>query len=180
MTKTERKAIDTVFIILGTMVTLVLLGASILGWWGYNFATNMVHTELAAQKIYFPPKGSPALDPKTYPDLQQYAGQLVDTGPEAKAYANGFIKRHLDQAAGGKTYAEISTMAREDPTNTKLQQQKTTLFQGETLRGMLLGNGYAFWTFGMMAKYASLTALTGAIIMAVLVLLGWRHLRILK
>jgi len=180
MAKAERKAIDTVFILLGAMVTLALLGASVLGWWGYNFATNMVRTELGAQKIYFPPKGSPAFDPNTYPDLQQYAGELVDTGPEAKAYANGYIKRHLSEAADGKTYAEISTLAREDPTNAKLQQQKATLFQGETLRGMLLGNGYAFWTFGMMAKYASLAALAGAIVMAVLVVLGWRHIRSLK
>lgn len=179
-TSTERKAIDKVFILLGVMATLALLGASALGWWGYTFATNMVRTELAAQKIYFPPKGSPALDPEEFPDLQQYAGQLVDTGPEARAYANGFIKRHLATIADGKTYSEISTLARENPTDAKLQGQKATLFQGETLRGLLLGNGYAYWTFGMMAKYASLAALAGAAVMAVLVVMGWGHLRRLQ
>ena len=180
MASAERKAIDKVFILLGLMATVVLLGASVLAWYGYHFATTEVRTELGAQKVYFPPKGSPALDPAEFPDLQQYAGQLVDNGPKAKAYANGFIGRHLEKIAGGKTYAEISTLALQDPTNAKLQQQKATLFQGETLRGLLLGDGYAYWTFGMMAMYASVAALAGAVVMAILVLLGLGHLKRLK
>jgi hypothetical protein len=180
MAKTERKAIDKVFILLGVMATMVLLGASALGWVGYRFATTQVHTELAAQKVYFPPKGSPGLDPKEFPDLQKYAGQLVDDGPKAKAYANGFIGRHLDKVAEGKTYSEVSALAMKDPTNLELQKQKAILFQGETLRGLLLGDGYAYWTFGIMALYASVAALAGAAVMAILVLLGLRHLKRLK
>lgn len=180
MAKTERKAIDKVFILLGVMAMIVLLGASGLGWYGYKFATNQVRTELSAQKIYFPEKGSPALDPAIYPDLQKYAGQLVDDGPKAKAYANGYIGRHLEKVAGGKTYSEVSALAMKDPANQDLQKQKTTLFQGETLRGLLLGDGYAYWTFGMIAMYASIAALAGAVVMAILVLLGLGHLKRLK
>lgn len=55
----ERRAIDKVFIALGVMAAVVLLGASALGFWGYNFATSEVHTELPAQKIYFPAKDHP-------------------------------------------------------------------------------------------------------------------------
>jgi hypothetical protein len=178
--KAERKAIDKVFVLMGTMATIALLGASVAGWVSYRFATNNVRSELAAQKVYFPPKGSPALDPKEFPDLQKYGGQLVDNGPKAKAYADGFIGRHLEKVAGGKTYAEVSTLAMKNPTDPVLQQQKATLFQGETLRGLLLGSGYAYWTFGMIAYYASLAALAGAVVMAMLVLLGLRHLRSLK
>lgn len=180
MASAERKAIDKVFILLGVMATLALLVASGLAWYGYHFATNQVRTELVAQKIYFPEKGSPALDPAVYPDLQQYAGQMVDDGPKAKAYANGYIGRHLEKAAGGKTYSEVSALAMKDPSNQELQKQKTTLFQGETLRGILLGTGYAYWTFGMIALYASIASLVGAIIMSVLVVLGFRHLKRLK
>jgi hypothetical protein len=180
MAKTERRAIDKVFILWGIMATAALLGVSALGFWGYRFATTQVHNELSAQKIFFPPKGSPALDPEEYPDLQKYAGQAVDDGPKAKAYANGFIGRHLEKAAGGKTYAEVSSLALKDPSNSDLQKQKQTLFQGETLRGLLLGDGYAYWTFGMMALYASIAALAGAIVMAVLVWLGLWHLKRLK
>lgn len=173
----ERKAIDKVFIMLGTAATVVLLVASAMAFWGYRFATDQVRDQLSEQKIYFPAKGSPALDPKEFPDLQQYAGKQVNDGPTAKAYADGYIKRHLEKIGGGKTYAEISAEAMKDPTNTKLQQQKATLFQGETLRGILLGTGYAYWTFGMMAFYASVAAFAGAIVMLALVLLGLRHLR---
>lgn len=180
MASVERKAIDKVFILLGISATAMLLVAGSLAWYGYKFATSSVRTELAAQKVYFPPAGSAGLDPAEFPDLQQYAGQLVDDGPKAKAYANGFIGRHLEKVAGGKTYSEVSAEAMKDPTNTKLQQQKQTLFQGETLRGLLLGDGYAYWTFGILAMYASVASFAGAAIMGILVLLGMRHLSKLK
>lgn len=173
--KSDRKIIDQVFILLGTVTTVVLLIIGGLAFYAYSFANNMVHTELAAQKIYFPPKGSPALSPEEYPTLQKYAGQLVDNGEKAKAYANDFIGHHLKHVADGKTYSEVSALAKADPTNEALKQQKQTLFQGETLRGLLLGNGYAFWVFGQIALYASLTAFVGAGIMVLLVLLGLRH-----
>jgi hypothetical protein len=180
MIQQERRTIDKVFILLGVAVAIVLLVFGGLAWYGYTFATDTVSNELSSQKIYFPPKGSPALDPKEFPDLQKYAGQQVNDGPTAKAYANDFIGRHLEKVSGGKTYAEVSAMAMKDPTNQALQQQKQTLFQGETLRGLLLGDGYAFWTFGQIAYYAALAAFAGALIMFILVLLGWRHVSRLK
>jgi len=180
MAKSDRKTIDKIFILLGAAVTAVLLVAGGLAWYGYKFATNSVRTELSAQKVYFPAKGSPALDPAEFPDLQKYAGQLVDDGPKAKAYANGYIGRHLEKVANGKTYSEVSADAMKDPTNQKLQQQKQTLFQGETLRGLLLGDGYAYWTFGQVAQYAAIASFVGAGTMAVLVLLGVRHLKKLR
>lgn len=180
MAKQERRVIDKVFILLGTAITIVLVTFGGLAWYGYTFATNMVTSELSSQKIYFPTKGSPALDPREFPDLQQYAGQQVTDGPTAKAYADGFIGRHLEKIADGKTYAEVSSAALKDPTNQALQQQKQALFQGETLRGLLLGDGYAFWTFGQIAYYAALASLTGAVAMFLLVLLGLRHLVRLK
>ena len=180
MARSDRKVIDKVFILLGVALTAVLLVVGSLAWYAYRFADKSVHDELAAQKIYFPPKGSPALDPAEFPDLQKYAGQRVDNGPKAKAYANGFINRHLQKVADGKTYSEVSAEAMKDPTNTTLQQQKTTLFQGETLRGLLLGDGYAYWTFGQIAMYAALASLVGAAVMAVLVWFGLKHLSKLR
>lgn len=177
MAKSDRKTIDKIFILLGAAITVVLVVLGTMAWWGYDFATSMVKKELTAQKIYFPEKGSPALDPAKYPGLQQYAGQLVDNGPKAKAYANEYIGEHLKSIAGGKTYAEVSAEALKDPTNAKLQAQKTSLFQGETLRGILIGTGYAYWTFGVLAQYAAIAAFAGAIVMAVLVLLGLGHLK---
>ena len=177
MAKANRQTIDVILTLLGAVVMIVLLIAGLLGCYAYRFATSQVHDQLAAQQVYFPEKGSPALNPEEFPGLQQYAGQLVDNGPKAKAYADEFIAVHLSKISGGKTYAEISTEAMKDPTNVKLQQQKQTLFQGETLRGLLLGNGYGYWTFGVIAGYAAIAAFAGAAVVAVLVGLGWRQIK---
>src|SRR5882757_9305407 len=91
--------------IIGAILFLVLSVGGGLLLWGSNFAHNMVHTQLTEQKISFPPKGSPALDPKEFPGLQRYAGQAVDNGAKAKAYADQFIKAHLAGVANGKTYS---------------------------------------------------------------------------
>src|SRR5690242_12040127 len=125
-------------VIIGTVLFFVLSIGGVLLLWGANFADDMVHSQLSEQKISFPPKGSPALDPAEFPGLQKYAGQPVDSGPKAKAYADQFIKVHLSQVAGGKTYSEVSTEARADPNDAQLQEQVQTLFRGETLRGLLL------------------------------------------
>lgn len=176
MAKAQRKVIDKVFILLGVCATAVLLVVGGLAWWGYSFAHNQVHDELVSQKIYFPPKGSEALSPSEFPDLQKYAGQQVDNGEKAKAYANGFIGRHVEKIANGQTYAQVSSAALKDPSNAALQQEKATLFQGETLRGLLL-NAYAFSTLGMISYYVALTAFAGAAVFAILVLLGLGHLK---
>lgn len=176
MAKTERKIIDKVFIMLGVCATAVLLVVGGLAWWGYSFAHNQVHDELASQKIFFPAKGSATLSPTEFPDLQKYAGQQVDNGQKAKAYANDFIGVHINKIAGGQTYAQVSSAAQANPTNATLQQEKATLFQGETLRGLLL-NAYAFSTLGMISYYVALTAFVGAILFAILVLFGLAHLK---
>jgi hypothetical protein len=146
------------------VLTLILgVGAGFL-FYGSHFGLDMVHTQLAAQNISFPKAGTKALDPKTFPDLQQYAGQRVDTGPKAKAYADGFIARHLTEVAGGKTYSQASAASIADPTNVKLTGQVATLFKGETLRGLLL---YAWgWSVvSTIALYAAIAALVGFILM---------------
>lgn len=180
---TERKAIDKVFILLGSAMAIVLLAIGGLAWYGHTFATGMVKDQLSAQKIYFPERDSAAfkaLSTADQSEVGRFAGQQLTTGEQAKVYANNYIGAHLEKIGGGKTYAEISEEAMADPTNAKLQQQKATLFQGETLRGMLLGTGYAFWTFGMIAQYAAIAAIAGAVLMTVLVILGLQHLSKLK
>ena len=137
-------------------------------YWGSSFVNGMVHDQLAAQKIYFPTKGSAALDPKEFPDLQQYAGQQVDNGDKAKAYADGFIGRHLQTVAGGQTYSQ----------DTKLAAQVQTLFRGETLRGLLL-YAYGWSQVGLYALYAAIGLTVAAVIvfgaMVFELVLAWRR-----
>lgn len=106
---------------LGAAMIAVLVVVGGLSQYAYTFATNQVRTELSAQKVYFPEKSSVGFDAAEFPDIQKYAGQPVNNRPKARAYANGFIGRHLEKIACEKTYSEVSAMAMKDPTNTKLQ-----------------------------------------------------------
>jgi len=172
-----RRTFDKLMSLGGVVVTVALLVAGGLAFWGYNFANGRVHDQLAAQRIYFPPKGSEALaDPRIGRYLDQYAGQQLVTGAQAQAYADHFIAVHLTEVAGGKTYAEVSTLARANPEDATLQAQVQTLFRGETLRGLLL-DAYAFWKFGQLALIGSIAAVAMACIMGCLTILGFWHLR---
>jgi hypothetical protein len=173
--KEQRRVIDKVFILLGAVTMAVLLAAGGIAWKGYSFATDQVKTELGSQKITFPPKGSPAIAALPAADqaqMNKYAGQLLENGDQAKVYANNFIAVHLSEVAGGKTYSEVSTAALANPSDAKLQAQKAVLFQGETLRGLLLSAGYSYWTMGMLARDAAIAFFVGAGVMALLVLVG--------
>lgn len=149
------------------MATAILLLALIAAgtWWAYSYSTQMVRDELTAQKIFFPAKGSPALPASEYPGLQQYAGQQVDDGVKAKAYANEYIGNHLKKIADGKTYAEVSSEAMKNPKDEKLAGQKQQLFMGETLRGLLL-NAYAFWTIGKLLQLVSIFSIVLGVLLS--------------
>lgn len=172
----RRRTFDTLMSTGGIVVTLVLAVAGALLWVGYSFANGQVTDQLAAQKIKFPPKGAATASPEIGPYIDKYAGQDLVTGQQAEAYANHYIGVHLKDIADGKTYAEMSTLARANPTNTEMAQQVQTLFRGETLRGLLL-TAYAFWKLGQIARYAAFGAFAGALLMAFLSLLGFWHLR---
>lgn len=172
----RRRTLDALLTAGGLVLAVVLLVSGGLLVWGHNFINGQVHDQLAAQKIFFPDKGSPGLDPKEFPDLQQYAGQQVVNGDQAKAFANGYIARHLEKAGGGKTYSQLSTESRANPDDAKLAAAVNTAFKGETLRGMLL-NAYAFWQMAQVAMYAAIGAFIAAAIMLILTGLGYLHLR---
>jgi hypothetical protein len=156
ISKSVKTIKNDIYANLAMVAAVALLTVGGLAYWAHSFVGNMVQRELAAQKVFFPEKGSASFDASSYPELQKYAGQIVDTPKKAEAYANGYIGRHLQKVAGGKVYSEVSTESMKNPTDLKLQQQKQTLFQGETLRGILLTSGYGFGTIGEIAGVAAL------------------------
>jgi hypothetical protein len=135
---------------------------------GGNYDRQVVHDQLAPQKIFFPAKGSPAL----LPGVSQYAGQQVLNGAQAKAYANEFIGVHLSKIAGGKTYSEVSAASMADPKNATLIGQKASLFQGETLRGLLL-NAWGWSLVGTIATLAGWLLIAFGALLLALPLLNW-------
>jgi hypothetical protein len=172
-----RKTLDRLLAAGGLVVAAVLLVASALLYWAHSFVDHEVHTQLAAQKIFFPAKGSPGLaDPQIKPYLEKYAGKQLVNGTQAHAYADHFIAVHVAKIGGGKTYAQLSSEAQANPNDTELAGKVQTVFRGETLRGLLL-DAYAFGKMGEIAFWAAGVALLGAIVMTVLSVLGFAHAR---
>ena len=177
----RRKTFDTLLSAGGLVVTIVLIVAGALLMWGHNFANSNVRTQLAQQQITVPAKGSAALaSPKIGPYLNQFAGQEVLSGPAAKAYADHFIAVHLAEMPYGGVYSKVSAAAQAAPAGsaqaTQLKALQTTVFQGTTLRGLLL-EAYAFWEMGQIALVAAIVSFVAAGIMLVLTALGFWHLR---
>jgi hypothetical protein len=164
------------FDILAAVTGLFLAVAGGLALWGHNFIGNEVHTQLAAQQIFFPPNNSPAIKAPEFAAMHQYAGQQLTTGAQAEVYADHFIANHLKIIGGGKTYAQLSAEAIAQPTNATLAGQVATVFKGETLRGLLL-NAYAFGTMGTIAGIAAIAAFIAALVMLILGGLGLIHAR---
>jgi hypothetical protein len=189
----KRRTIDRVVSLIGLGLSVFLFVTAALLNWGFNFANKSVTEQLSAQKISFPAADSDGL--KNLPDedranIEQYAGLQLTTGKQAKAYADHYIGVHVKGIAGGKTYSEVSgealavsAQSRANPGDTELAAkaatlmgQRQTLFMGETLKG-LLGFTYAFWQIGQIAMYAMWAALVGGLLMLVLSILGFLHLR---
>jgi hypothetical protein len=171
----RRKVFDILASLGGLLIVVMLLVAGGLALWGYSFSTSSVHTQLAQQQIVFPAKGSAALaSPKIGPYLNQYAGQPLTTGSQAKAYADHFIAVHLSEMPNGGVYAKVSAAAQADPTNAALKAQVQTVFQGTTLRGLLL-EAYAFSVFATIALWAAIASFILALVMALLVGFGFWH-----
>lgn len=128
-------------------------------FWGNSFIHNQITTELTAQQIFFPAANSQAItalpNASDQAAMNQYGGQQLTTGEQAKVYANSFINVHLSEVAGGLTYSQMSAKAMANPTDQKIAGQVATLFKGETLRGLLL-NAYGWWTIGTYALYAAI------------------------
>ena len=173
----KRKTFDALLVTGGLVLAAVLLLAGCLLTWAHGFVNNEIHSQLAAEKVFFPPAGSAAInEPGVAPHLNKYAGQQLVNGDQAKAYADHFIAVHLQSIGGGQTYAQLSTKAQADPNNTVLAGQVATVFRGETLRGLLL-NAYAYGKMAQIAGYAAIVSFLGAALLLILAALGFLHLR---
>ncbi len=158
----RRNTFDKFLGFAGVILGVILLAIGGLMLWGSTYIHNQVTSELAAQKVYFPPasafahpKAGTEITPSMIPSVSQYAGQQLLTGQQAEAYANNFIAVHLSEIGAGKTYAQLSAESMAHPTNTALAGQVQTVFRGDTLRSMLL-NGFSWWKVSQIAYIVSL------------------------
>jgi uncharacterized membrane protein len=154
---------------IASMAAAGIIAVGVIAVVGGNYAKNVVHDQLVPQKIVFPAANSPEL----LPGIKQYAGQQLVNGSQAKAYANNFINVHLSKVAGGQTYAQVSAAAIAAPANAKLAEEKATLFQGETLRSILL-SAWGWSLVGTIASLAGFIMIALGAILFLLPLANWR------
>src|SRR5580658_2794949 len=183
----RRKVFDVLASAGGALIVLVLVVAGSLMLVGANFANNNVHNQLAEQQITFPPAAAFAhpvagteITPSMVGTVSKYAGEPLTTGAQAQVYADDFIAVHLKEIGGGKTYAQLSAAALALPKGsaayTAAEAKVQTVFQGTTLRGLLL-EAYGFSLIAEIAFWCAIAAFALAGIMAALVALGFAHAR---
>lgn len=199
----KRRTLDIVFSAGGVLVAalLVVLGFAIYSQ--YTFATNYVKEELGSQKITFAAADKLTEEEKTWKPgsacLVTYAGQVVETGPQAECYAKFYIRKHMETSAKnagfpGATYATLGTIrtdlsaqvaaakAKGDTAAAADAQKKldaatslrTTMQTGETLSGLLL-TVYGFSSIGAIAGLAAYVIFGLAGLMVVLSIAGFLH-----
>ena len=183
----NRKVFDVLASAGGALIVIMLVVAGSLLMVGYTFANNNVHSQLAEQQITFPPAAAFAhpvagseITPSMVGTVSKYAGQELTTGQQAQVYANDFIAVHLQEIGGGQTYAQLSAKAmalpKGSPAYTAAESTVQTVFQGTTLRGLLL-EAYGFSVFATIAFWGGIAAFALAGLMALLVILGVLHAR---
>ena len=187
----NRKQLDSLVSYVGLILSAVLIAAGALAFWASSFANTQVTNQLTEQQIFFPEGDKlPVADANGFTKedadaIAAYEGQQLTTGDQAFAYAEHYIKVHMNGIGGGKTYGQVSgeymaalATAPTAPETAALGQKRMTLFMGDTLRGLLL-NAYAFGTIAKIALYAAYAAWAGGLVLLGLALLGFRHAKAL-
>jgi hypothetical protein len=179
-----RSAFDKLISWTGLAMAAVLLAAGGLLFWANSFIDDQVHDQLVMQDITMPTSEATAeLSQADQDALAPYSGSTLDTGAEAKAFADHYILAHMNAASDGQTYEEVSGQfiqltdeQKASPEGQALGQLRQTLFMGNTLRGLLL-YGYAFATIGTIAGIAAFVSVAGGVLLLLLVGLGFWHAR---
>ena len=171
----DRKTWDRLVSTAAAVVAVALIVLGGIAIYGGQFGRDSVRDRLVPEKVAFPPLS--AMTPQEQAEVGNFAGQQVDTGPEAEAFSR-YIAGHLAEVNEGKTYSETSAAARQDGLDPKtaadLQAKADVLFKGETLRSILL-NAYGWWTVATLALWAGVAMIIAGVLLGVLAILGFRH-----
>ena len=184
----KRQTFDKIVTMVGVGLAVFLFVAAGLLNWGYSFADSQVKGQLKSQSIILPSTTQNANESADVTAFFKANGNKpMTTGKQAQMYADHYVGFHLSSmptyaaASGANRSAQAALSA--DPTNVDLQAKAATaagvvdtVFKGTMLRGTLL-TAYAFWELGQIAKIAALATLVGGLLLLILSIAGWVHLR---
>ncbi len=176
-----------VYRVLSQVLGIILLAVGVFALVAGLYAHNYVSTQLGQEKITMPVQASYKTLPQDSQDaLAPYAGQPMTTGDQAQAFANHYIWEHMTEAcsavkdANGNAVPSVpadkcnysgigGVVGATSDTAQKAAYTalRNTLFQGDTLRTMLL-TAYAFWLIGTIALWAGVIALVVGVVLLAL------------
>jgi hypothetical protein len=189
----KRRTLDILFSLGGLALAGLLLVVGFVLTTNANFANTYVRDQLSQQNISFPQVSAMSDEEKQVPCLVENAGRKLTTGKQAECYANEYIGLHLKSMANGQTYADLGAPQRQlreqvaeaEKSNApnladlqkqlaEINQQRDTVFKGETLRGLLL-TSYGFSEFGVKAAQGAAAMYAGAALLVLLSIAGFVH-----
>lgn len=102
-----RSTLDKLISWMGLALALVLLVAGGLLTWANQFIGDQVNDQFTQQDIVMPEGDAlSSLSEEAQEALKPYAGSVLDTGPEARAYADHYILEHMN-ASGAATLEQF-------------------------------------------------------------------------
>lgn len=175
-----------VYRVLSQVLGVILLAVGVFALVAGLYAHNYVSSQLSQEKITMPAAAAYKELPQASQDaLAPYVGQAMTNGDQAQAYANHYIWEHMQAACAAVKDANgnsvpavpadkcnysalgaVTTAATDTAQKAAYTAVRNTLFQGDTLRSMLL-TAYAFWLVGTIALWIGIIALVlGVVLLA--------------
>jgi hypothetical protein len=167
MTAMKRWLLPTALAVLIVGVVLTLAG---------NYGRQLVHDQLAPQKITFAPydeSGQNGDNYEAYPELRDRAGTTVTDGLAARDFAT-YIDAHVMEATQGRSYSEVSAAARANPENEELAAVRRTALDGQLLAA-IMWNTYGWWLLATVAFFAGIALIVAGLALGVVSLLARRR-----
>jgi hypothetical protein len=137
-----------------------------------NYGRQLVHDQLAAQKITFAPYDQSAQNGdnyEAYPQLRDRAGTTVTDGLAARDFAT-YINAHVNEATGGKTFSEVSSASRANPQDQQLAEVRRTALDGQLLAA-IMWNTYGWWLLATVAFVAGIALIMAGVVLGLVALL---------
>jgi hypothetical protein len=189
----KRRTLDLIIGVGCGLLAVLVLTIGLIVQSNVSFANDYVRDQLSEQHISFLPVDELTDEEAASDCLVAFAGQSLTSERQAECFASEFIGLHLQSIADGATHADLGQpqmdlqdrvdAAKEanDPDVEALQaqldkitEQRDTLFEGETSRGLLLTT-FGFSQFADKGAGVATAAYIAAALLALLSAAGLIH-----
>jgi hypothetical protein len=130
-----------------------------------NYGRQLVHDQLAAQKIKFAAydeSGQNGDNYEAYPELRGRAGTTVTDGLAARDFATYINNAHVMETTEGRSYSEVSAAARANPENEELAAVRRSALDGQLLAA-IMWNTYGWWLLATVAFFVGLALIVAGL-----------------